>query len=409
MNFWNKKTTFGYAAAAVLVVGCLAFFAGIHRGATSKRMESIPVANAQVQNLPNADFSLFWDAIAVIKEKYFDAGKVTDEQLLYGAIQGAFESLDDPYSGFFEPSDAKKFHEDLSGSFGGIGAEIGIRNEQIVVIAPLKDNPAEKVGIMAGDKILEINGTSTTGLLVEDAVKLIRGEPGTTVTLLIMREGWSEAREFPIQRAIITVPTLEWEMKTGNIAYMKLNNFNANVPDLFYQSALPMLMKKPNGIILDLRNNPGGFLDVSVRVAGWFLDRGDIVVRERFNNSEEDRYYANGNASLAHIPLVVLVNEGSASASEIVAGALRDNRGVTLVGQKTFGKGTVQEVKDMANGSSVKISIAEWLTPNGDSINKKGLKPDYEAKITEDDLKNKKDPQLEKAIEVMKEQINLHF
>ena len=198
-------------------------------------------------------------------------------------------------------------------------------------------------------------------------------------------------------------------MKTGNIAYMKLNNFNANVPDLFYQSALPMLMKKPNGIILDLRNNPGGFLDVSVRVAGWFLDRGDIVVRERFNNSEEDRYYANGNASLAHIPLVVLVNEGSASASEIVAGALRDNRGVTLVGQKTFGKGTVQEVKDMANGSSVKISIAEWLTPNGDSINKKGLKPDYEAKITEDDLKNKKDPQLEKAIEVMKEQINLHF
>lgn len=408
MNFWNKKTAFGYTLAAIIVVGGVSFFAGIYHG-TSKNIEALPVAKAQTQNLPNADFSLFWDAIAVIKEKYFDANTVTDEQLLYGAIRGAFESLDDPYSGFFEPSDAKKFHEDLSGSFGGIGAEIGLRDGQIVIVAPLKNTPAEKAGIMAGDKILEVNGSSTAGLIVEEAVKMIRGEPETIVTLLMMREGWSEAREIPIERAIITVPTLEWEMKKGNIAYVKLNNFNANVPELFYQMALPMLMQRPNGIILDLRNNPGGFLDVSVRIAGWFLDRGDIVVRERFNTEEEDRFYANGNASLAYVPLVVLINEGSASASEILAGALRDHRGVMLVGERTFGKGTVQEVKDMRNGSSVKISIAEWLTPNGDSINKKGLEPDYEVKMTEDDIKEKRDPQLEKAIEVMKEEINLHF
>lgn len=403
----KSKRNIILSVIVLFAVATGSFYFGVNHG-TSKKLETIPVANAQ-QTLSNADFSLFWDAVQVIKNRYFDADKVTDQQILYGAIRGAFEALDDPYSGFFEPTDAKKFHEDLSGSFGGIGAEIGIRSGQIVIVAPLKDTPAERAPLFAGDKILEVNGTSTKGLSVEDAVKMIRGEPKTTVKLLILRDVWDEPKEVPIERAIITVPTLEWEMKTGNIAYVKLNNFNANVPKLFYQAALQIIIQRPNGMILDLRNNPGGFLDVSIDLGGWFFERGKLIVKERYNTKDEDVFFANGNGVLAHVPLVVLINGGSASASEILAGALRDNRSVKLVGEKTFGKGTVQEVRDLKNGSSVKVSIAEWLTPNGTSINKKGIEPDYEVKMTEDDIKEKKDPQLEKAIDVLKKQINLNF
>ncbi|KKU15104.1 hypothetical protein A3D55_01190 [Candidatus Jorgensenbacteria bacterium RIFCSPHIGHO2_02_FULL_45_20] len=404
-NHFRGKISVKLAFAGVGSVIALSFCFGVWFGKTGKTVETLPVANAQSEAAFNADFSLFWDSVKLIKNKYFDANKVTDEQILYGAIRGAFQSLNDPYSTFFEPSDAKKFHEDLEGVFGGIGAEIGLKNGQIVIVAPLKGNPAEKAGFKAGDRILEVNGTSTAGLAVEDAVKIIRGQPDTVVKLLIMRDGWSDAKEFEITRAIINVPTLEWETKEGNIVYLKLHNFNSNLPDLMYLSAISMLMQRPNGIVLDLRNNPGGFLDVSIDTASWFLQRGKTVVRERFNANSEDRYIANGNASLSQIPIVVLINGGSASASEILAGALRDARGAKLVGEKTFGKGTVQEVRDLRNGSSVKISIAEWLTPNGDSINNKGLNPDYEVKLTEDDTNNGVDPQLDKALEVLKEEL----
>lgn len=402
----NRKILYGTFALAF--VAGISFYLGSRYAAP--RVDAIPVANAQEEFLRDADFSLFWEAIRVIKSKYFNANEVTDEELLYGAIHGAFEALDDPYSGFFEPSDAKKFREDLSGSFGGIGAEIGTRSGDIVIVAPLKDTPAERAGLVAGDRILQVDETPTKGLSVEDAVKIIRGKPDTTVKLLISREEWNEPREIPIVRAIITVPAIEWEMKPGDIAYLKLNNFNSNIPPLFYQSAFEIILKRPNGIVFDLRNNPGGFLDVSIDLAGWFLDRGDLVVRERYGNEkDEDAFFANGNGALAHIPTVILVNGGSASASEILAGALRDNRDIALIGEKTFGKGTVQEVHGMRNGSSIKISIAEWLTPNGTSINEKGIEPDYAVEMTEEDVKNKKDPQLDKAIEVLKKQINLNF
>lgn len=404
----TKKRKIFYGTFAFIFVAGISFYFGSRYA--DPRVDTIPIANAQQEFLHDADFSLFWDAIGIIKSRYFNADEVTDEELLYGAIRGAFEALDDPYSGFFEPSDAEKFREDLSGSFGGIGAEIGTRSGNIVIIAPLKDTPAEQAGLLPGDMILKVDEMSTEGLSVEDAVKIIRGEPETTVKLLILREGWNEPKEIPIVRAIITVPALEWEMKLGDIAYFKLNNFNSNVPPLFYQNAFEIILKRPNGIVLDLRNNPGGFLDVSIDLAGWFLDRGDIVVREQYRDEkDEDIFFANGNGALAHIPIVILVNGGSASASEILAGALRDNRNVTLIGEKTFGKGTVQEVHGMKNGSSIKVSIAEWLTPNGTSINGQGLEPDYVVEMTEEDVKNGKDPQLEKAIEVLKKEINLNF
>jgi len=353
--------------------------------------------------LLNADFSLFWEAIEIIKNNYFENKDISDQKLLYGAIKGVIHSLGDPYSVFFEPSDAKKFEEDIKGSFGGIGAEIGIRNNQIIIVAPLKNNPAEKAGLKAGDKIFEINGQSTNDMTVEEAVKLIRGEIGTEVKLLINRDGWDKAREFKITRAKIVVPTLEWEIKDNNILYIQLLNFNANAPSLMAEAIINGLLKNAKGIILDLRNNPGGYLDVAVNIAGWFLNRGEVVVKEKFADGTIRELRTYGNAALRHFPLVIIINEGSASASEILAGALRDQRGVKLIGTKTFGKGTVQELETLKDGSVIKISVAEWLTPKGEVINKKGLNPDFEVLINNEDIeKEKVDPQLNKAIEILK-------
>ncbi len=386
-------------ALALLVIGA-SFYFGVHVG---KNATGISASVATPENPAlNADLSVFWETVGLIKEKYFDSANLKDQDLLYGAINGVVKSLDDPYSDFFNPSDAKKFYEDLNGSFGGIGAEIGMKENEIVIIAPLKNNPAEAAGLKAGDRIIKIDDTVTTNMSVESAVKIIRGEPGTDVRLLIFRNTWKEAKEFKITRKVVVVPTLDWEMKPDGIAYFRLYNFNANVPSLFFDSALKSLISDTTGIVLDLRNNPGGFLDVATNLSGWFLPRGKIAVKERFHSAEEKNFYANGNQALVHIPIVVLVNEGSASASEILAGALRDIRGAKLIGEKTYGKGTVQEVDTLKDGSSIKISIAEWLTPSGYSINKKGLTPDIEVKITEDDIKNGKDPQLDKAIETLK-------
>lgn len=348
---------------------------------------------------------LFWDSLKLLKDRHFKVDKVSDEDLLYGAIKGVVGSLDDPYSAFFNPSDAKKFSQDIEGSFGGIGAEIGIRNKELIIIAPLKGNPAEAAGLKPGDKILKVDETLTNDLTVEEAVKLIRGEIGAEVSLLILREGWSEAREFKINRALVVIPTLDWEMKEGNILHLRLYNFNANAPELFYEAAFSSLVKGTEGIILDLRNNPGGFLEVANNIAGWFLRRGEVIVREKFRSGEDNLFRAAGPSALSEVPTVILVNGGSASASEIVAGALRDNRGLKLIGEKTFGKGTVQEVESLKDGSSLKISVAEWLTPGGHKIEGVGLEPDYEIKLSEADILNKLDPQFDKALDVLREEI----
>ncbi len=395
----TKKIVSLFVVAVVLLV--VSFYAGVRVGQNESGLSAS--AATLENNLLDVDFSVFWDAVEIIKEKYFDAQNVEDKDLLYGAIEGIVKSLDDPYSDFFNPGDAKKFYEDLNGSFGGIGAEIGMKEGQVIIVAPLKNNPAEAAGLKAGDAIIKVDDTITANLSVEDAVKIIRGEPGTEVKLMIFRDGWNEAKEFKITRKVIVVPTLDWEMKESGIAYFRLYNFNANAPSLFFDAALNSLVSGTKGIVLDLRNNPGGFLDVATHLSGWFVERGEVVVKERFYSSEEKNFYANGNQSLVNIPIVVLVNEGSASASEILAGALRDIRGAKLVGEKTYGKGTVQEVETLKDGSSLKISIAEWLTPNGHSINKQGLTPDIEVKTTEEDAEKKKDSQLEKAIEVLKE------
>jgi len=404
--FRNKYFLISFSFIVVIGLVGGAFYFGYKEG--MKRPQTViirGVANLEEGKLEAVDFSLFWDAWRVIKEKALEVDKVSNQDLVYGAISGLLESLKDPNSVFLPPSDAKKFNEDISGEFSGIGAEIGIKNDQLVVIAPLKDTPAERAGLRAGDKILKIDETNTAGLAVDEAVKLIRGEKGTTVVLTILRNGWDKPKEFSIVRDVIQIPTIDWKMLEDNIAYIHLYNFYEKAPFLFYKTAVEIIFKNPKGLILDLRDNPGGYLDAAVNLGGWFLKSGEIVVSEEFRSGEKEVFKAYGSGLFKDLPVVVLINEGSASASEILAGALRDNRGIKLVGKKSFGKGTVQELATLKDNSVIKITVAHWRLPGGQLIEKNGLNPDYEVSLTDEDVKAGRDPQLEKAIEVLEAEL----
>jgi carboxyl-terminal processing protease len=394
----------------ILAIGFLiGLYSGYQRGIEKQLQPQrfiIQSSSVTEQEKPeNVDFSIFWEAWKQIKDKYIDQN-LNDKDLIYGAISGLVNSLGDPNTNFFPPTEAKKFQEDVQGSFGGVGIEISARDNQIVIVTPLKQSPAERAGLKADDKIIAINGTSTLGFTTDDAVNLIRGPEGTKVTLTVMRDGWPEPKDFTLTREIIQVPTLDWKMLDGGIAYIELYNFYQNVSRDFYQAATEIYSQNPKAIILDLRNNPGGYLESAIDIAGWFTEPGTIITSEQFRSGEKQDFKPQGPAIFKDLPVVVLVNEGSASASEILAGSLKDNRQVKLVGKHTFGKGTVQEVVALSDGSSLKITVAHWLLPSGKVIEKNGLNVDYEIDLTEDDIKNNRDPQLDKAIEIAKEEIN---
>lgn len=364
------------------------------------------VKNLETGKPADVDFSLFWDAWRLIQSDYVKAGKTDNQTMVYGAINGLLGSLGDPYSVFFDPAEAKKFNEDVTGLFSGVGIELGMKKNILTVISPLEDTPAWKAGIKAGDQIVKINDKVTSNMTIDDAINLIRGEKGTNVTFSIMRASFDKPKDFIVTRDTIVVPSTKVTYLDNNIAYLKLMNFNENAAYNFYRSAVEVLMKKSPGIILDLRNNPGGYLNVSVDIAGWLMKKGEVVVREDAKDGNETLFKAGGNQALVDIPVVVLINEGSASASEILAGALRDNRQVKLIGEKSYGKGSVQEIQKLFDDSMIKLTIAEWLTPNGTSINENGLEPDYKVELTDKDYEANKDPQLDKALEVIKQQIN---
>jgi carboxyl-terminal processing protease len=278
--------------------------------------------------------------------------------------------------------------------------EIAIKGKVLTVVAPLEGTPAWGAGVKAGDKILKIDDTSTDGLLIEEAVNLIRGEKGTQVILTIVREEFSEPEEFSIIRDVIDIPIARWETKDSNIAYIKIYHFTSNLPSKFEDIISEILKSNAEKIILDLRNNPGGFLEVAVEIASWFVPKGEIVVQEEFKDGRTNNYKSYGHRAIQKFPVVVLVNKGSASASEIVAGALHDSRGIQLIGEKTFGKGSIQTLESFKDGSSLKITVAKWLTPAGISIADEGLTPDIEIELTQEDIDADRDPQLEKAVEV---------
>lgn len=348
------------------------------------------------------DFSLFWDAYNKLQQNFIDPSKIDNQKVIYGAIEGMTNSLGDPYTDFFDPSQAQRFQQDLSGSFDGIGVEIGIKKDIITIIAPLPGTPGEKAGLKSGDLILKIDGKDATSMTTDEAVNLIRGQKGTSVTLNILRDTWTSAKDFKIVRDTIVVPTMKWELKNNDVAYIKLNEFGETISADFQTSALQILQSPAKKIVLDLRGNPGGYLEAAQNIAGWFLQRGQTVTIEDFGKGKAQQFYkAEGNAELANYPIVILIDQGSASASEILAGALRDNRKVQLIGTKSFGKGSVQEVVDLRGGSFLKITIAKWLTPKGASISEVGLDPDIKVDITDQDISAKKDPQLDKALEIV--------
>ncbi len=351
-----------------------------------------------------ADLTLFWKTWDALENKFVDQGKIVPQTMVYGAIKGMVASLDDPYTSFFDPEDSKQFLEDTNGTFEGVGMEIGIKKEQLQVIAPIENSPAQKAGIKAGDIIVRIGDKPAADMTTDEAVDLIRGTKGSEVTLSIYREEWQETRDIKLTRDVIKVPSLKLQIRDDGVAYIQLYQFTEKAGDDFRAAAVDIINSKSTKIVLDVRNNPGGYLHIAQEIAGWFLDKGQVVTHETSGDGrDKEDYLSEGPSLLAKYPVVVLINGGSASAAEILAGALRDNRGVKLVGAKSFGKGSVQQLVQFADGSSLKVTIAKWLTPKGDQISEVGLTPDEEVKITPDDEKANKDPQLDKAIEIVKE------
>ncbi len=394
------------AVLAIIVLVSGGFTLGIGVGRSIPKTIVVEGVSGMTGATSTADFATFWEAWQVINENYLKADNVSNLDKVRGATAGLVQSLGDPYSEYFDPKSAQSFKEDVQGSFSGIGAEIGVRDNQLIVVAPLKGTPAEQAGLKPKDKILLIDATSTENIGVEKAVSLIRGKENSTVKLTILRDGWDKPKEIPITRKTVEAPTLDFKMVGGNIAYVQLYQFNANAERLFWNATQKAALAHAQGMILDLRGNPGGYLDVAVGLSGMFVPRGTVVVKEEGRDGVLlDTLRADGDEALVHMPVVILIDKGSASAAEILAGALRDIRHTKLVGETSFGKGTVQQFMDLHDGSVVKLTIAHWVLPSGRILDHDGLKPDYEVKLSDDDVEKKRDPQLDKAIQVMKEEI----
>jgi len=391
----------------------LGFFVGQSSQPSVDKVEDL--SGKQLGQPALVDFSLFWDAWHLIESKYVDRDDLNQQEMVYGAVSGLLKSLDDPYSVFMEPSESKKFIDDMGGSFEGIGAEVGIRKGVLTIISPLEGMPAQEAGLRAGDKILKIDETLSADLTLDEAVSLIRGDKGTKVILLVARDNWNQAKEIEVTRGTIKIPIIEWEMLTSagqadgekdNIAYIQFYHFTDNAPREFRKVAKEILASSAEGLILDVRNNPGGYLEVAVDIASWFLPKGELIVTEDFGNGQGNEYRSKGYNGLSELPTVVLINQGSASASEILAGALRDIKKIKIVGQESFGKGSVQQLERLKDGSSIKITVAKWLTPAGLCISEEGISPDLEIELTEEDIDEMRDPQLDKALEILRKVVN---
>jgi len=350
-------------------------------------------ANSNYQNrIKDFDFNLFWQTWEELEQKFVDKTKINTGKMFYGAIKGMVASVGDPYTFFLTPEENKETKDDLSGKFTGIGAQLGLKNNSIIIIAPLKDSPAIKAGVKAGDIIKAVDGESTDGWTLLQAVSKIRGEEGTQVVLTLNRDKEKEVK-IKITREEIKVASVEYQLEKDinckenckQIGYIKINQFGENTNqewndavDFINQNIKQEVI---NSIVLDLRDNPGGFLESSVYVASEFTQKDKLVVKQKSSEGNDKNYYSTRNGSLQKIPLVVLINGGSASASEILAGALRDYKVAKLVGVKTFGKGSVQEALDLRKGAGLHVTVAKWILPNGEWINGKGIKPDQEVEL----------------------------
>ncbi|OGY96055.1 MAG: hypothetical protein A2611_04485 [Candidatus Komeilibacteria bacterium RIFOXYD1_FULL_37_29] len=354
-------------------------------------------------NRSDINVGLFEEVWNILHDDYLDKASINDQDLFYGAVAGMVDALGDSNSTFFDPEITEEFTRELDGTFFGIGAEIGRRDDVLVIIAPLADSPAEQAGLKSGDIILAIDGQDTSSIASAAAAALIRGEEGSEVVLNVYTKGSDAAREIKIIRQKIDIPSVIYNME-DDIAIVKITHFNDDTDERFEKVAQQILKDNPSGLIVDVRNNPGGFLNIAVEIASYWLEPGQVVVRETFSDKRKDQDYSSvKRSSLAHLKTIILVNEGSASASEIVAGALQDYKLAKVVGMVTFGKGSVQQLIDLEDKSSIKLTVARWLTPNGRTIEGQGISPDYEVDLTVEDYENERDPQLDKAKELILE------
>ncbi|PSO45453.1 MAG: hypothetical protein BRC25_02250 [Parcubacteria group bacterium SW_6_46_9] len=413
-------------AIGAVFFSALLFGAGFYYGSERGRSlgNNASTASPQVQAAEQkVDMDTFWQAWDKLNKKWVPRNTSTStatttnegdtpQNRVYGAISGMVSSLGDPYTTFLPPTENDVFEGNIEGEFGGVGMEIGKRDGVLTVISPLKDTPAESAGLQPGDKILAVESITTEDMSVQKAVQRIRGEVGTDVTLTILSEGDSESRDVEITRSTIQVPTIETSQKDG--AYIiALYNFSAQSAQLFEEALQEFRQSGEDDLVIDLRGNAGGFLQAAVDVTSHFLPEGEVVVRENYGDKREPRIHrSSGYGTVpASTDVAVLVNGGSASAAEIVAGALRDNNTAQLVGEKTFGKGSVQELVELTEDTSLKITVARWLTPDGVSISENGLTPDEVVDASENntdedpansvDTNDPVDAQLNRAIELV--------
>ncbi len=354
------------------------------------------------QYLQDVSFSLYWDLWDTIQKRYYDFKNVKEVDMFYGSLAGMVAALNDPYSVFLSPQVNEEFTDELSGKFEGIGAEIGIRKDQLTIIAPLPDTPAFRAGLKIGDKILAIDGIDTQGMALDKAVSLIRGEKGTKVKLTIATASDNEIKDVEIVRDTINIISVTWEQKDNQTAYIKISYFNEDTFERFRQAVAEALKNNPKNIILDLRGNPGGFLDTAVKIASYWVDNQPVVLEKLYDGSITT-FPAVGKPVLKDKKTYILINGGSASASEIVAGALQDYNLATIVGEQSFGKGSVQDLINFVDGSAVKLTVAKWLTPKSNAIDQVGITPDVVVEMTSDDYDENRDPQLDKVLELIKE------
>jgi len=411
MNFTLKRILLA-AIAVFLIFG--AFGAGfltainISSNENSGGLSDILSGGDNASATPrNIDLGAFWKTWGKINELYI--GEIpTDDEKMWGAIQGLVSSLNDPYSVFFPPRESEYFESEIRGDFEGVGMEIEIRDNILTVVAPLKGTPAESAGIQPGDKIIKIDGTLTADLSIDESVDLIRGPKGTSVVLSIIRGSATETIDIPVLRDTINLPVLQTEkMEEEKVFIIRLYNFSAPSADKFRESLREFVGLSINDgynkLIIDLRNNPGGYLEAAVDMASWFLPAGKVIVKEDFGEKGIGQVFRSKGYDVfnENLKLAILVNKGSASASEILAGALSKHGKAVLVGEQTFGKGTVQQLVDITEKTSLKITVARWLLPDDSTISNEGIAPDHEVPFTEEDAKAGNDPQLQKALEVL--------
>ncbi len=406
----------------VAVISLIAFFGGYYFGVNKVAVDwknynpQISVTGKEPPTgVTNIDFTQFWTVWQKVEAGYYDKSKIDTKKMVNGAIAGALQSLDDPFTVYLPPVQNNNFKQGLAGQFTGIGAELSMKGKDIIVIAPLGGSPAEKAGVKAGDIIIKVDGTATNTWTLAQAVEKIRGPKGTDVTISVLhKEATGKIVDIKITRDVITVKSVDgWVKKTKDIdniskfksdntvAYIRLTQFGDNTNKdwtALINNLNEKIKKEKNfkGVILDLRNNPGGYLTDAVFIASEFVPEGSPVVSEE-NAFEQKTLTAPRKGLMLDYPVVVLINRGSASASEIVSGALRDIKKIKLIGETSFGKGTVQQAEDLGSGSGIHITVAKWLTPNDTWVNGKGLKPDIEVQLDPKDPS--RDTQLEKAIE----------